>query len=52
VRLLSKRGSHLKLRNQAGMTVIVPMHRELVRGTLRSVLRQADLTVEAFIELL
>lgn len=49
---VSQRGSHLKLRNQAGMTVIVPMHRELARGTLRSILRQADLTVEAFIELL
>jgi predicted RNA binding protein YcfA (HicA-like mRNA interferase family) len=49
---VSQRGSHLKLSNQAGMTVIVPMHRELARGTLRSILRQADLTVEAFIELL
>ena len=49
---VSQRGSHLKLRNQEGRTVIVPMHRELARGTLRSILRQADLTVEAFIELL
>ena len=49
---VSPRGSHLKLRDPAGKTVIVPMHRELARGTLRSILRQADLTVEAFIELL
>jgi predicted RNA binding protein YcfA (HicA-like mRNA interferase family) len=49
---VSQRGSHLKLRDSAGKTVIVPMHRELARGTLRSILRQADLTVEAFIELL
>jgi predicted RNA binding protein YcfA (HicA-like mRNA interferase family) len=49
---VSQRGSHLKLRNPAGKTVIVPLHRELARGTLRSILRQADLTVEAFIELL
>lgn len=49
---VSQRGSHLKLRNQEGRTVIVPMHRELARGTLRSILRQTDLTVEAFIELL
>ena len=49
---VSQRGSHLKLRSQEGRTVIVPMHRELARGTLRSILRQADLTVEAFIELL
>ena len=49
---VSQRGSHLKLRSPEGRTVIVPMHRELARGTLRSILRQADLTVEAFIELL
>ena len=49
---VSQRGSHLKLRTQEGRTVIVPMHRELARGTLRSILRQADLTVEAFIDLL
>lgn len=49
---VSQRGSHLKLRNREGRTVIVPMHRELARGTLRSILRQTDLTVEAFIELL
>ena len=49
---VSQRGSHLKLRDEAGKSVIVPMHRELARGTLRSILRQADLTVEAFIELL
>jgi predicted RNA binding protein YcfA (HicA-like mRNA interferase family) len=36
---VSQRGSHLKLRSAAGRTVIVPMHRELARGTLRSILR-------------
>ncbi len=51
-REVSQSGSHLKLRHPAGRTVIVPMHRELARGTLRSILRQADLTVEAFIEVL
>ena len=49
---VSQRGSHVKLRNEANRTVIVPMHRELALGTLRSVLRQADLTVEGFTELL
>ena len=49
---VSRRGSHVKLRDSAGKTVIVPLHRELARGTLRSILRQADLTVEAFLELL
>ena len=49
---VSRRGSHLKLRDPEGKTVIVPLHRELARGTLRSILRQADLTVERFTELL
>ena len=49
---VSQRGSHLKLRNEKNRTVIVPLHRELARGTLRSILRQADLTVDAFTELL
>jgi predicted RNA binding protein YcfA (HicA-like mRNA interferase family) len=40
---VSQRGSHVKLRS-GGRTVIVPMHRELAAGTLRSVLRQAGLT--------
>ena len=48
---VSQRGSHVKLRN-AGRTVIVPMHRELATGTLRSVLRQAGLTPAEFIALL
>ena len=48
---VSQRGSHIKLRNGEGRTVIVPMHRELARGTLRSILRQADLTVEALLGL-
>lgn len=49
---ISQKGSHRKLRHEAGRTVIVPMHRELAPGTLRSILRQADLAVETFIELL
>ncbi len=46
-----QRGSHIKLRRDE-LTVIVPLHRELAPGTLRSVLRQADLTIEQFTELL
>jgi predicted RNA binding protein YcfA (HicA-like mRNA interferase family) len=49
---VSQRGSHVKLRNPVGRTVIVPLHRELAQGTLRSILRQADLGAEAFIALL
>ena len=44
-------GSHVKyLRARAGVTrvVIVPHHREIAVGTLRSILRQAGLTVAEF----
>ncbi len=49
---VSQRGSHVKLRNDAGRTVIVPLHRELARGTLGSILRQSGLSVDEFRELL
>lgn len=46
-------GSHIVMRrdNPFAQTV-VPDHRELDRGTLRAIIRQAGLTVEKFVELL
>ena len=49
---ISQRGSHVKLRNPDRRTAIVPMHTELARGTLGSILRQAGLTMEEFRALL
>jgi predicted RNA binding protein YcfA (HicA-like mRNA interferase family) len=49
---VGQRGSHVKLRHVDGRTVIVPMHRELARGTLRSILRQAGFSADGFRELL
>jgi len=49
---VSQRGSHVKLKNDAGRIVIVPMHRELAPGTLGSVLRQAGLERSDFMALL
>jgi predicted RNA binding protein YcfA (HicA-like mRNA interferase family) len=49
---VATKGSHHKLRRADGRTVIVPLHRELARGTLRSVLRQAELSVEECLALL
>lgn len=49
---MGQRGSHVKVRHADGRTVIVPMHRELARGTLRSILRQADFSADEFRELL
>lgn len=49
---VSQRGSHVKLRRADGRVVIVPLHRELAIGTLRSIIRQSGLPVEEFVTLL
>ncbi|KQS02160.1 hypothetical protein ASG11_15375 [Sphingomonas sp. Leaf357] len=42
---ISQRGSHVKLRN--GDTLcIVPLHRDLKKGTMAGILRQAKLSSE------
>lgn len=46
------RGSHCKLRHPNGQIVIVPLHDELAVGTLASVLKQADITMDQLRELL
>jgi predicted RNA binding protein YcfA (HicA-like mRNA interferase family) len=49
-----QRGSHvvLKKRISKGEEIgcVVPLHHELANGTLRSILRQARVTTEEFIE--
>jgi len=53
--IVGRKGSHVRLKRQRGkeiLIVIVPMHRELAKGTLRSILRQANLTVEDLLRLL
>lgn len=51
--IVRQRGSHVVLvRENPKNTVIVPNHKELDRGTLRAIIRQADLIVEEFIQLL
>jgi predicted RNA binding protein YcfA (HicA-like mRNA interferase family) len=44
-----QRGSHVVLR-KGNRGCVVPLHDELAPGTLRSVLRQAGVTVEEFDE--
>jgi len=48
----SQKGSHTKyVKIEKGMptkTVIIPMHDEVARGTLKSILEQAGLTLEEF----
>lgn len=53
-REISRRGSHVKFArsdDEGTRTVIVPEHREIAVGTLRSILRQADLDPSEFDQL-
>ena len=45
-----QRGSHMILRQKAAphRRLTVPDHKEVAKGTLRAILRQAGLTVEEF----
>ncbi len=48
---ISQKGSHVKfarLETTGMRTTIVPQHREISKGTLRSILRQAGLSVDDF----
>ncbi len=47
-----QRGSHVVMIRQTAagkIGCVVPMHRELATGTLRGILRQANVTVEEFV---
>jgi predicted RNA binding protein YcfA (HicA-like mRNA interferase family) len=49
------KGSHVRLKKKTEnkvFIVIVPLHPEIKKGTLKSILRQAGLTDEEFSELL
>jgi predicted RNA binding protein YcfA (HicA-like mRNA interferase family) len=46
------RGSHVRLSYPGRPPTTVPLHRELDRGTLRSIIRQTELTVEEFVDLI
>jgi predicted RNA binding protein YcfA (HicA-like mRNA interferase family) len=51
--LKRQHGSHIVLRREQPFAqVVVPDHRELDRGTLRAILRQADISIEEISELL
>jgi len=49
-----QRGSHIVLRQSAPphRRLTVPDHRELGRGILRAIIREAGLTVEQFLQLM
>ncbi len=53
--VVRQRGNHIRLRddkNPKYLPLTIPDHRELKPGLLRQLLRDANLTVEEFLELL
>lgn len=52
-RLKRQEGSHMVLRQDEPFgQLVVPDHKELDRGTLRAIIRQAGLSVDEFVALL
>ena len=52
-RIRRQEGSHIILRrNDPFAQLVVPDHRELDRGTLRAIIRQAGISVEEFTRLM
>lgn len=47
-----RESSHVHLRHPSRMPLTIPDHKEIARGTLRVIIRAAELTVEEFRELL
>jgi len=51
--LKRQEGSHIILRRDDPFTqIVVPDHKELDRGTLRAIIRQAGLSIDEFVKLL
>jgi predicted RNA binding protein YcfA (HicA-like mRNA interferase family) len=44
------KGSHVILKTPDGITVVVPLHKELDRGTLSNILLRAGISTDEFIE--
>lgn len=48
---ISQKGSHAKYLNQkTGRVFIIPLHYEIAKGTLKSILEQADIELEDFLK--
>lgn len=48
---ISQKGSHAKYKNYiTGKVYIIPMHYEVAKGTLKSILEQADIELDLFLE--
>ena len=50
---VARRGKHITMRRDDPFArVTIPNHRTLKKGTVRSIIRQAGLTVDEFVDLL
>ena len=48
---ISQKGSHAKFINDfTGKIFIIPMHSEIAKGTLKSILEQADIELDQFLK--
>jgi predicted RNA binding protein YcfA (HicA-like mRNA interferase family) len=47
-----QKASHIHLRHPVLPPLTIPNHKEIAKGTLKAILNQANLTIEAFLELL
>ena len=53
--IVGRKGSHVRLKKKTPnktYIVIVPMHSEIKKGTLKSIIRQSGLSPEEFLKLL
>ena len=50
--VVRQKGSHIRMMYDKKYSVTIPAHNPVARGTLRKILRDADLSVEEFIDLL
>ena len=48
--VVSQKGSHVKLKHEDGRVTIVPLHKELARGTFASILHLAHVSREDFLD--
>ena len=47
-----QKGSHIHLRHSVRRPLTIPNHPEVARGTLRIIIKDADISIEKFLELL
>jgi predicted RNA binding protein YcfA (HicA-like mRNA interferase family) len=46
-----QKGSHIHLRHPTRKALTLPNHKQIARGTLREIIKQAGLTIEEFVGL-